>query len=379
MRILFLALDVDLTAPRGDAVHVLELVRNLTTLGHEVRLMAGGRPPDSEPFRFSPAPRSTWRQLLLAFRLARGWADVVYERRTSPKVAWTISSLTGIPFVVEINGVLREEVHASATRNFTGSVRVRLRRRMLRQAAAVVAVSEGVRRSIITDLGVGDDRVWTVPNGANTEVFRPMDKLESRRSLGIRPTDRVICYVRSLAPWQGVRHLLAASARLKHKGVEQMVLILGTGPEESHLKAYAEKLGISTSVQFVGAPSNSRVPVYVNAADVCTAPFETTRRASPIKIFEYLACGKPVVASDVDEVGSFLRQTGSGVVVEPANPEVLSEAIEWLFRHPAESDLMGLRGRAAVQRTRSWATTAAGVAGVLGKAVSRKREQAVAG
>ena len=271
---------------------------------------------------------------------------------------------------MEINGVLPEELPSSAKSYLDNPIRGGLRLRMLRKAAAVVAVSEGVRRWVVSELGVKEDQVWTIPNGANTETFRPMDKRESRQSLGILPEERVICYVGSLAPWQGVKHLLAASAQLRLKGFAPKVLIIGTGPEESRLREVAKQLHVSTSVQFAGAPENSFVPHYVSAADVCAAPFEKTRKASPIKIFEYLACGRPVVASDVDEVGSFLRETGGGIAVEPGNPDAISEAIEWMFRHPTEADLMGSRGREAVQRTRSWAATAANVAGVLENAVN---------
>jgi len=105
MNILFLAVDVDLKHDRGDAVHVRELARELGNGGHRVILVTGTSPNDApQGIRHFTRPDSDPSQVLFGWELASGWADVIYERRTSPKLSWSISRLTGIPFVLEVNG-----------------------------------------------------------------------------------------------------------------------------------------------------------------------------------------------------------------------------------------------------------------------------------
>ena len=117
MRILFLAVDVDLRDLRGDSVHVRELASNLVANGNDVILITG-TPDVSRVGAVVHLPRreTTLGQVLQGIGMARGWADVIYERRFSPKLSWLISKFTGVPFLMEVNGVLEEERPASRYR-----------------------------------------------------------------------------------------------------------------------------------------------------------------------------------------------------------------------------------------------------------------------
>jgi len=275
--------------------------------------------------------------------------------------------MTGLPFVLEVNGIVGDEQRSTDGRHAPRDSRIRkvIRARMMRKASRVIAVSEGIRTALISSYGLDADRVSIVPNGANTSIFRPLDKSECRRQLGFSEAERVICYAGNLVHWQGVHHLLQALVRLTRAQPDVKGLILGEGPDENLLKAMAENLGISEAVRFVGATPYERVPVFLGAADVCVAPFEGLRKASPIKIFEYLACGRPVVASEIDEVGAFLRETHTGIAVPPGDSAKLENAIKWILDHPEQSADMGTRGTEVIRSTRSWELTAERVIGLL--------------
>lgn len=368
MKILFLALDVDMSRERGDSVHVRELAENFARLGHEIVLVSAtpeGRVPRG--LKHARRPDSTLAQILSVRKHASRWADVLYERRMSPKVSWAVSKLTGVPFVVEVNGILDDEIAAlrrkRARRN--PPLRVRIRARMMRTASRVVVVSRGIRDYLLASYRLDGDRVFIVPNGANTELFRPLDGTACRAGLGIPEDCRVVCFVGNLVRWQGVDYLLRACENLKSGVPHTLTLIVGAGPEENRLRKLALDLRLNDSVRFVGAVPYLDVPKFINAADVCVAPFERSRKASPIKVFEYLGCGKPVVASDVDEIGDFLRTSGGGLVVEPEDAGSLTAAIEWLLKHKEEASAMGSRGRDSVVKTRSWIDTARQVIEVL--------------
>src|SRR5439155_22427957 len=107
MNILFLAPDVNLRRERGDAVHVRELCAQLATLGHAIVLLAEGGPDDTvHGVRQVMPSNTTLLQIAQARKLARGWADIIYERRFSPKLSWSVSILTGLPSILEGTGIL---------------------------------------------------------------------------------------------------------------------------------------------------------------------------------------------------------------------------------------------------------------------------------
>jgi len=369
MRVLFLAQDIDLANRRGDSIHVVELARALTALGHEIRLVTATGSADAPVgLHHHRRPEDTLGQILQARKLARGWADVIYERRLSPKVAWAASRLVAIPFVVEINGILDEESKSHEAGG--GAIRRKLRGHMIRRASLVVAVSEGIRDHLISAYDLASTKVAVVPNGANTSDFHPMDPQECRTKIGIPRSGHVVCFVGNLAEWQGLDQFLGAIRVVRADVPDIEVLIVGAGPEEHRLKSLAAELGLDGIAHFVGPVPHEDVPKYINASDICVAPFVGRRKASPIKVFEYLACGRAVVATDVDEIGRFLRENRAGLVVPPDDPHALSSAIRDLIEHPQEALAFGNSGRDVVLRTRSWDATARRLVSLLSTVIA---------
>jgi len=368
VNILFLALDVDLARRRGDGVHVRELSAHLAELGHSVRLVTATR-TDTQPERIVHIRRrgSGLGQVGQAVSLALSWADVVYERRMSPKISWAVSALTGIPFVVEANGVLEDEIPAlrSVATDSRGSVRTRLRGRFLRSSSRIVAVSRGVRDDLVGRFRIPIKKIEVVPNGANTRVFRPLDRGSCRAELSVPVDARVACFVGNVVPWQGVDVLVRATALLKSEEPRLITLIVGDGASIEEARSLAAHHQIADRVRFVGAVDYEEVPRFINAADMCVAPFRKSRKASPIKIFEYLACERPVVTSDVDDIGDFVRSCGAGMVIEPDDDRALADALRWLLLHPDDATIMGRSGRKAVLERRSWVHTSKRVSEIL--------------
>jgi len=371
VNILFLALDVDLARRRGDSVHVRELSAHLAELGHSVRLVTATR-TETEPERIVHIRRrgSGLGQVAQAVALAHSWADVVYERRMSPKISWAVSTLTGIPFVVEANGVLEDEIPAlrSVATDSRGSLRTRLRGRFLRASSRIVAVSRGVRDDLVGRFRIPTKKIEIVPNGANTRVFRPLDRRSCRSELSVPVDARVACFVGNVVPWQGVDVLVRAAALLKSEEPKLITLVVGDGASIDDTRSLAARHQVADRVRFVGAVDYEDVPRFINAADICVAPFRKSRKASPIKIFEYLACEKPVVTSDVDDIGDFVRSCGAGVVIEPEDDRALADALRWLLLHPEDATIMGRSGRKAVLERRSWVQTSKRVSEILATA-----------
>ncbi len=358
MRILYLTFD-DLSRPFAWTVHVRAIVNRLVARGHDVRLVApGGRAPGIDA-PCDPLPAGRFHHLFgsLDTFVAAGLAfgpDVVYVRgihltRTPAKAA----SRLGRPLVVEINGLLENEI-----RGWLRRAAVRASHRFaLARAARVVTVSPLLRQALADRYGYPPERVDVVPNGADPSLFRPGDPGEARRRLGL-PLDRpIVLCVASFYPHHALEVLLGAVA----SSGARLVLVGAQGP-------------VPEGVVSVGPVPHERVPDYVQAADVCVFTFrapDPLLGCSPVKLYEYMAGGRPVVvATDMEETRRFVEEHGIGVAV-PLDPAQLSGALAKLLADPGARDRMGRRGRELAESTYNWDRAAGEVAESLRKAVGR--------
>jgi glycosyltransferase involved in cell wall biosynthesis len=130
----------------------------------------------------------------------------------------------------------------------------------------------------------------------------------------------------------------------------------------------SRELGVEGRFVFTGVVAYDRVPVYINASDICAAPFILARNAkiglSPLKLYEYMACGKPVVASAISGVVDILEASEGGISVPPENPEALAEAISKLLENRELRSKLGSKGLSHVTETYSWYSVAKQVDGV---------------
>lgn len=372
LRVLFLALDVDLSAKTGDSIHVQELARFLAGRGHYVRVVCAklDSPCDVPPgVEYHVAPLgSDWKLVRFCARLAsRDGCDVIYERRLSPKIAFAVSRLCSKPFVVEINGIPEE---AGMLRGQEPNPHQRLRtgaRRWMFRAARIVTVSDRLAERMRMEYHVSPGRIETIPNGVDVERFKPVDLAEARRALPPL-TGRLVLFVGNLVPWQGVEMLIRASTILQHDHPDLRFLIVGDGIQRPDLENLAARLGTSDRVVFLGAVPHEAVPAYIGASEVCIAPFTRSRNEivglSPLKVYEYLSCGRPVVVSDLPGL-EFVRMRAAGLTVPPDDPGALAHAISRLVDNREDARAMGERGREYVVRERSWARTAEQVEHVL--------------
>lgn len=370
MRILFLALDVNLDRLAGDAIHVRELVQNLAALGHSVDVLAETGGMDLwAPARIrveAAVGESTRRQVRRALQITRdAQPDVVYERRLTPKVGLAVSQLSGVPLFVEVNGLPDEERAIQEGRvGGPSSLRRWVRRRILRRARAIVTVSEGIRRRLRDVYGIDTSRLHVIPNGVDLERFRPMDQDSARSQLGILANARILGFTGRLTPWQGVDVLLRALPLVRRKH-DAIAFIVGDGPDRTRLEALAASLGIQDYVRFIGAIPYASVPTYIGALDVAFSVKPPLIPGSPLKVREYLACGRPIVASAGTEYDfHIVEEAGAGVLVDSGNINAVAAATASLLANDALRSEMGRRGRAYAEQHCSWAVTARRVAEV---------------
>lgn len=328
MKALYLALGRDLSQPDAGTTHTLSIVDALARAGADVTLAAkgfGAKPPRAKtlivaglkPFGRQPA-RSLPAELIAAAREA----DIIHERaEESGGAGVKLARAAAKPIVLEINTPLSGQKNALLRRLADMNLR-----RQARAAAAVITQTP-IARNIIE--GYTQRAVYIVPNGADPEVFSP----------SVPPADvpgssgrMVVAFAGSLRPWHGVEDLIIAGAKVLERRGDAFFLVVGGGRRQAELeKMAAAHLGRG-GYHFTGAVAPSEVPGYLARADVLAAPFapgrDRVRRRqfarygmwwSPVKIFEYMAMERPIVASAAGMIPEYLAGCGATFAVGDAS------------------------------------------------------------
>ena len=206
------------------------------------------------------------------------------------------------------------------------------------------------------------DKIVVIPNGANTDLFKPMDQNAVKDVLGLNHENKYVCFVGKLLPWQGLEYLVQAAPLVLEKVPEAKFLIVGDGMMQKELEAMTKKLDLEDKFVFTGSVPFEDVPKYINASDVCVAPFSRARNEkiglSPLKIYEYMACGKTVVGSDIKGVGDFLEDFNAGISFASEDYAGFAQAIIKLLLDENIRKIMGNNGRVVVIKKYSWSNTA---------------------
>jgi glycosyltransferase involved in cell wall biosynthesis len=200
-------------------------------------------------------------------------------------------------------------------------------------ASVVITVTPKIAERIHEVYGIPKEKLVPIENGVNLERFRPMDKFEARRQLGLPETGYIyIGWVGYFFPWSGVETLLEAAKKILAEFPNARFIIVGHGVWGTHLSDFAQSLGLKVhlmkplnnapshspsiplpdpatwQVCFTGEVANELVPVFINSWDIATAPYPGGRNeksgGSSMKIREYFGCGVPVVTTDVAGIGT---------------------------------------------------------------------------
>jgi glycosyltransferase involved in cell wall biosynthesis len=237
------------------------------------------------------------------------------------------AKLFGIPLLLEVNGALLEEIEG---RPIDRRLLAPLLRWQARSATRVLPVTQQLARYVQLRHGVDVRRVTIVPNGADLSRFRPALPVAAKRRQGLDEAVRYVCWVGGQAPWHALDELLQAFSGLHDQDSRLHLLLVSSGDERAVRKAVT-RFGLEADVTLVSAP-HDRVTDYINAADVCVAPFREIPRhhltgLAPLKVSEYLACGRPVVASRLPGL-EYIEAEGLGALYAPGNVEDLARALQ---------------------------------------------------
>lgn len=394
MRILYISGEIFPSSSAG-GIHVAEVATNLRKLGHEVDLVgsrgAGLSPKEAWNGMRVERPEMVWAGrtfpilgLARALRLARRKPDVVMERYvTFGGAGAVLARLLRRPLVMEVNSPHVEELFIRMgiqSRPVTWALR-RWVDFQFRSASAVIAPIRGLVPEHAAD------KVTLVTWAANVDMFRPDLRVaprvqDLRRELHL-PEGKTVVFTGSFRSWHGVTDIPGIMAEVLGRDPEITFLLVGDGDCFDELASQFRAEGLAPNVRLIGRRPYEEVPLYCALADVGIAPYDASAYPalerfgfywSPLKIFEYLASGVPVVTVDYPALVELVGHGKRGRTVAARDFPAMADAIVSLLHNRAERRRMGEAGRRYVETHASWGKHAEELEQVLTRVASPARD-----
>jgi glycosyltransferase involved in cell wall biosynthesis len=364
MRFLYCAIDQTVPGVKGGSVHVTAVAEGLAALGHEVHVLAS---PGDGPFpggavhwiAMTPplgAKELRWLRLARVRRLVTSLRpDVVIERYYNfggegIVAARAVKART----VLEVNAPVIDHPgsgKAVLDRALIAQPMRRWREHLCARADLIVTPS-----AAILPAGTPDRKIVRLEWGADTDRFQPHPP--ANRAFE-RTAGTMAIFAGAFRSWHGAINLVRAVRVLHGRGCTDIgAVLVGDGPERGAVQEAARGL---RNVIFTGAVPHAAMPSYLASADIGVAPFEVDAHGplalgffwSPLKMFEYMASGLPVVAPAVDRIPSLVSHEREGLLYDPAHRSTLADALERLT-DPALRRTLGAAARERAVREYSW-------------------------
>ena len=359
----------------AEAVHIAGVARAFERLGHAVTFSS---PTGVDPRRSAGAdpfaqgggslPGLVFEVLEIAYNavaflknarlLLRERPGMIYERHAFFLFSTALlARLFGVPLVVEVNELVGD---ARIRKPPALALLARLADKItFRLARAVVVVSPHLKRKI-AGLGISGRKILVLPNGVDEEDFRVLpDPGPVRNRLGLQDA-LMIGFAGWFVEWHRLEMMLEVFAGLAGGNPRLRLLMAGSGPLEQDLRAQAARLGVADRVVWAGVVEHAEMPAIMAAMDICLVPHSNAYR-SPIKLFEYMAMARPVVAPATEPIQSVVENGVTGLLFEPGDAPGLLGALERLVSDEALRSQVGNAARMAVLARHTWRHNAAEV------------------
>ena len=375
----------------AEGVHIAGVAGAFTKLGHEVTFSSPtgvnpGQSAGANPFGekkqrsllsrlATKAPGLIFELLEIAYnlvsfmrlrsRLARDSYGLIYERHAFFLCATAfLAQRHGIPLVVEVNELAGDE-RVRATPWLAPLARL-TDRLTFQRASLIVVVSPHLRRRIEA-LGVPAEKLLVLPNAVSEELLEtPADGAAIREQFGCKDA-LIIGFVGWFVAWHRLDLLLAEFARLAAAEPRLRLLLVGEGPLAEALAAQARELGLMDRVIFTGSVPHAATASYIAAMDICVVPHSNAFR-SPIKLFEYMARGRAIVAPRTEPIEAVVEHGQNGILFTPEQPADLAAQLARLIGDPGERQRLGDAARRSVSEHHTWRRNAEAVLAALDRA-----------
>lgn len=368
---------VDLNIENADSRHVMEVCQAWAHDGHGVRLFVPriGPPREVPGVKVTTIPtptQSVFANYLLFYFLVIPYLlcaahqhppRMLYSRFLATELSLAMTARwAGWPYVVEYNGAIGEELRLKQRPAWMITLVELLELACLRLAHHIVTVTPGLKEYLVRRLGSHAHKIQVVSNGVNTALCQPLEPLPCREALGLNPEGSYLIFVGSLQSWHGATRLVGVLEILASQGRRVSLIVVGAGPGEQELRRRVQTSPVNDRILMTGKIDFHLVPRYIGAADVCVAPYPDSNVGShglaPLKIREFMACGRPVITTAVGGLEKLIGQAHAGLVAKTNSEEGLAAAVALLLDDPAWGRRLGRSGRDYAVAHLSWQAAA---------------------
>lgn len=395
IRIAYLRTDElpDTAQEGGSYSHIRGFVDALLKAGHSVFFIASGYPAKIDPrrtplyvirfpeyFRTVPDPSQisyNYRFIARALRiLRREKPDLIYQRHSSFNVCgFYLSRLLRIPYVLEVNSS-QVWVQANWGRLFLKGLCRLFEDVAFLGADVLVVVSEVLKRDLVR-IGIDSAKILVNPNGVDPSLFhRGVDGSQVRSRYGLEGKV-VVGFLGTFRVWHGIPVLAEAIRAAVEKEPRLHFLLMGDGNLRSDFERRIQEEGVESSVTLAGLVPHREIPQYLAACEILVSPHVPLGDGSeffgsPTKLFEYMAMGKGIVASDLGQIGEVLKDGESAILVKPGDSKGLTEGILRLASNEGLRERLGRRACEVVTAQYTWNRNAERVLELARRLLDRK-------
>ena len=359
--------DAEISGPRA---HIVGLIQGLESLEWEVKpFIVGDRLPpklatgnvetslSGSIFRAFALDVARWSLGKLnsyqAWKELGSQVDWVYERFSPFASLGRPFKRRGIPWILETHAPLAYESQTERKTSVLRKIAQSLEIQTYHDCDALVCISESLKEIIVNDFGINSAKVVVVPNAVDTTRFNPNVSSSKRFFEGF-----TLGFVGRLYAWHGLDILLNALGELCQEGIDIYLVVVGDGLVRKDWETQSQKLGISHRVKFVGQVPWQNVPQYIAGFDVGyigNIHMQVGKMYhSPLKLYEYMAMEKPVLASAFDDAKAVIKESTTGFLFEPGNPQDLKRAIKNAYSQKDALPEMGRMARDEILASHSW-------------------------
>ena len=372
MRILYLAF-VETDISNACVIHTREIVENLSALGHEVTVVLP-RPLKTQIWknidhrwvRFwgFDRPRKYIFFLMSAWRIF--WMhrkrpyDLLYLRETQhTPLLLLLLRLTKLPLFVEVNGWLLDDLHLKgATKKHISSAKVR-QQKLFHAATGILVSTTGNADRLASFYGVQKGRIRVQELGCNTTLFKAGDQERSRALLDLPANAKLILFAGSFHHHHDLKILIESFSLVLKQHPESYLILLGTGAQFETIQREVDELRLDGHVILPGVRPYEEIPIWHRAVDIAILPLtakkvEQQNGCFSLKLWEYMASGLPVIATDFSHTPSAKLLDGKVLIVPPEDIVTMTTAIMRLLKDTSLCCLLSAAGRSYVLEHRSW-------------------------
>lgn len=374
------------------AARVSELSRYWVEQGHEVTVLTGF--PNHPTGKIPPEYRSKFRRMIMRERISgvnvvRTWLLPFANRRpyermlnyssycasavltgtflnrpdvivaTSPQLlaglaGWWISRCKRAPFVFEVRDLWPESllaVGAASESSLLYRTLARVAGFLYRAADHIVVVTPAFKTHLVKHWRVPPEKISNVPNGVESDIFRPQDAGLLRKQLGLEGKF-VVSYIGTMGNAHGLGTLVQAAGILQSVAPEIAFLLVGEGAERESILAQAQAQGLA-NLRFLGEQPRAKIPEFIAVSDACLVLLKQASLFTtviPTKMLEFMSCERPVILGAAGEAAKILHEARAGIAIEPENAVQLAGTIMRLAGDRTLCRNLGQNGREFILR-----------------------------